>query len=321
MAEHQQTFIERLDSTFQNAAAEWNVTSTVLLVIFLAILGYSVFSAKEPDVHPYLLARQAGTSPIRQSGQSAVYRAIEIPFGYPLRAGLGVKDPGAPRWTSGRDGDLRDIWRRAVQGPTNDDGSPTGEKAKIVTVLGRETVIENEIKDLTQDMNAVGSHLQQAGSKKVAICLSNSVEFLQSTFATAFYGSSPTLVPFGLTQVQTTDLLSQAAPDALIAEAGTLDLSSISSSCPSLKHVILVARAGGEHVDWSETSAEISKKLKVTTWADVVKPETASEDVPAVDKDSTVGTVSTFWPTPDQKFTLVEYTQKVFISKSYETSI
>ena len=313
MAEQQQTLIQRLEATFNNAATEWNATSTALLVIFLVILGYSVFSAGEPDVHPYLLARQATTSPIRQSGQSAVYRAIEIPYGYPLRGGLGVKDPSAPRWTSGRDGDLLDIWRRAVQGPANDDGSPTGEKAKIVTVLGRETTIENNIKDLTQDMNAVGTYLQQAGNKKVGICLSNSVEFLQSIFAAAFYGTSPTLVPFGLEQPQTTDLLSQASPDALIAEAGTLDLSSLIASCPSLKHVILVSRAGTNNMDWSETSDEISKKLKVTTWTDIVKPETASEEVPALDKDSAVGTVSTFWPTPDQKYTLVEYTQKVCV--------
>ena len=162
----------------------WNATSTILLILVLGYLLYPVFAGDEPDIHPFLLARQAQPSPIRQNGQSPVYRAVEIPYGYPLRGGLGVKDHGSPKWTSGRDGDLRDIWRRAVRGHFKDENSTTGEQGKIITVLGREKVIEHNLNEMTRDINAIGSHLQKLGAKKVGICLSNSVELLQSLFGT-----------------------------------------------------------------------------------------------------------------------------------------
>lgn len=177
-----QSLAEKADALVAEVFASWNIYTTVLAAILLVYLVYPLFVPKDPDIHPYLLARQAGASPIRQNGQSPVYRAIEIPYGYPLRAGLGVKDPGAPRWSSGREGDLRDIWRRAMQGPLKDDGTPDGPKGKVITVLGREKVNEHTLDDLTRGINAIGAYIRKLGATKVGICLANSVEMLQSIF-------------------------------------------------------------------------------------------------------------------------------------------
>ena len=61
----------------------------------------------------------------------------------PLNSGLGVRDPGVSKWAKGRDGDLRDIWRRAVRGAPEGEG-PAGT-GRILTVMGREHVIEHHL--------------------------------------------------------------------------------------------------------------------------------------------------------------------------------
>jgi hypothetical protein len=174
--------IQKLDAFVADLLASWNVYTLLFVAILTVYLIYPWLTWKDPDTHPFLLARQAGAAPIRQNGESPIYRAVEIPYGYPLRDGLAVKDPGAPKWSSGRKGDLRDIWRQAVRGPVKDDGSPAGAKGKIVTVLGREKVVEHSLDNLTCDINAIGKHIQESGVQTAAICLPNSVEFLTSVF-------------------------------------------------------------------------------------------------------------------------------------------
>lgn len=99
-----------------------------------------------------------------------------------MKTGLNVKDPDAPKWTAGRDGDLRDVWRRAMAGPVGNDGKPTGKPGKVVSVLGKEEVIEFSLEKLTAELNAVGQHMQSHGGLRVAIYLPNSVELLVSLF-------------------------------------------------------------------------------------------------------------------------------------------
>ena len=173
---------ERLDSAIAEFFSSWNIWSTVLALALAAFLLYPVLTGQDPDTHPFLLARQAQIAPIRHPGESAVYRAIDIPHGYPLRAGLGVKDPGTPKWSSGRAGDLRDIWRTAVRGAVNEEGNPTGQKGKILTVLGREKVIEHSLDDLTLGINVIGQYVKRNNGQAVAVCLSNSVELLSVIF-------------------------------------------------------------------------------------------------------------------------------------------
>lgn len=174
--------VAKIDAAIGEFFASWNLFSTLLATVVILILIVPLLTGREPDAHPFLLARQAQASPIRHPGQSAVYRSTDLPYGYPLRTGLGVKDPRAPKWTSGRDGDLRDIWRQAVNGPKKEDGSSAGPPGKILTALGTEKVIEHDLKGLTLDINVIGKYIQESGGEKVAVCLSNSVELLCTVF-------------------------------------------------------------------------------------------------------------------------------------------
>lgn len=51
-----------------------------------------------------------------------------------------------------------------------------------MTVLGSEKVVEHDLDDLTREINVIGKYLHDSGAKSVAICLSNSTEFLCSFF-------------------------------------------------------------------------------------------------------------------------------------------
>lgn len=176
-----QNFMSQMDAAIGNFFADWNFMSTVIAGLLVVFLVYPLFTAKDPDTHPFLLARQAQASPIRQQGESSVYRSVEIPYGYPLRSGLAIKDPEASKWTAGRDGDLRDIWRQAVKGSKPEKG-PAVPAAKITTMLGIEKIVDHDLKGLTLDINVVGQYVKEAGGKKVGICLSNSVEMLCTVF-------------------------------------------------------------------------------------------------------------------------------------------
>jgi hypothetical protein len=132
-----------LDEAVIGFFGQWNAYTSALLVIILGVFSFHVFTRQDPDTHPMLLARQAQASPVRQEGESPTYRSHAAPHGMPLNGGLGVKDPGVSKWAKGRDGDLRDIWRRAVNGPPEGEGSRgTG---RILTVMGRENVIEHDL--------------------------------------------------------------------------------------------------------------------------------------------------------------------------------
>ena len=92
-----------------------------------------------------------------------------------------VKDPGAPKWTGGRRGDLRDIWKAAVRGALNEDGTISGKQGKIYTVLVKKA-IEHSLGEVTQEINVIGRHLRNADAKTVAICLTDSIELLAAIF-------------------------------------------------------------------------------------------------------------------------------------------
>ena len=92
-----------------------------------------------------LLERQAQRSAVRNKGESAVYRSQSSPHGMEMNTGLNVRDPGIKKWARGRDGDIRDIWRRVVSGPTDDNGVLKGERGRIMTVFGTEHVVEHNL--------------------------------------------------------------------------------------------------------------------------------------------------------------------------------
>ena len=169
------TLLKSLDQKLDVFFSGWNTGSTILVVCILAVLFYPLFFGHSPDVHPFLLARQAHASAVRQPGESSIYRAPEIPHGFPLRTGLNVKEEGEPGWKAGKDGDLRYIWREAAKGKD-------GRVGKVLSIKGRDQPISHELSDMTRVINIIGSYVQEKGGERVAIYLPNSVEFLEALF-------------------------------------------------------------------------------------------------------------------------------------------
>lgn len=134
---------DSIDEGLTSLVGQWNIYSTGLATLLVLLVSYRVISSRDPDVHPMLLARQAVPSTVRNEGESAVYRSQVSPHGMPLNSGLNVKDPGASKWSRGRDGDLRDVWRKAALGGDN------GAKGRILTVLGSQRVIEHKLGEMT----------------------------------------------------------------------------------------------------------------------------------------------------------------------------
>jgi len=122
---------------------QWNAWTSTMVTILIGIVSFQLFTRRDPDTHPLLLARQATGSPVRQEGESPVYRSHAAPHGMPLNSGLAVRDPGVSKWAKGRDGDIRDIWRRAAS------GAPEGEeprgKGRLLTVFGTENIVEHKL--------------------------------------------------------------------------------------------------------------------------------------------------------------------------------
>ena len=175
--------IEQLDAQIAALLADWSLPTTLLSIVIVALLLYPIVYPDEPDTHPLLLARQSAASPVRNKHESAVYRSPEVPHGYPLKSGLNVKDAGAPRWAPGKDGDLRDVWREAQKGGRSEDGArKETPRGSILTVLGKEEVVEHEIADLSKEIQIIGKHVRDSGCKKVAVYLPNSVEYLLAVF-------------------------------------------------------------------------------------------------------------------------------------------
>lgn len=132
--------LSQLDAALSDLVGQWNGYSTGLATLLVVVISYSIMTRVDSDIHPMLLARQAQGSPVRQEGESPVYRGNSAPHGMPLNSGLNVKAPNASKWSHGKDGDLRDIWRRAISG--TEEGKAKG---RILTVQGREKVIEHRL--------------------------------------------------------------------------------------------------------------------------------------------------------------------------------
>lgn len=189
----------------------------------------------------------------------------------PLRTGLGVKPPGAPMYSAGRDGDLRDIWRRVTGEIPLDKNANSSGTAKIMTVFGKEDITDHNIADMTQEINVIGKHLQDHGAKRVAIYLPNSVEFIAALFAGAFYGFSPVLIPYNQPHQTLVELLIRTNADSLIAEAGSVPLAEVSQGVSGLRQVIWTVEKTSRHMDWNEVPEGIGGKIDVSVWHQLVQ--------------------------------------------------
>ncbi|KAJ5191961.1 uncharacterized protein N7498_010946 [Penicillium cinerascens] len=311
----QSSILQQIDAALDGLVADWNIYTTIFAGIIAAFVVYSVSSSQDPDVHPFLLARQSTGSPIRQKGESATYRSLETPHGFPLRLGLNVKDTGAPKWTAGRRGDLRDIWKAALRGSLNPDGTVAGEQGKIYTVLGKQA-IEHSLSQVTQELNVIGRHLQKSEVKTVAICLTDSVELLTAIFAGAFYGFKTIIVPHNLPAETLSAHLQHAQADALIAEAGSLDLSLVTKENKQLSLVLWVAKYGNRHMDWHEVPEGVKGDLNVSVWHELVEEQKdlTSLTVPEYDPNTPPPGLSTVWPSSSQAGEFIDFQSDNLVS-------
>lgn len=176
--------LEDLDAQLAAIFSSWNAYTTVIALGIVTLVLYAILSPSEPDTHPMLLLRQASAAAVRQPGESAPYRSHENPHGYPLKSGLNVRPPGAPLYSAGRDGDLRDVWRR-VSGELPLElphGGGRSDKGKILTVFGREKAEEVDLAGLGKEIAVVGDAIRKAGGQRVAVYLPNSTELLAVLF-------------------------------------------------------------------------------------------------------------------------------------------
>jgi len=291
---------ESLDNSLADLLSGWNTLSTIIVVSIVGYLAYLLATAQEPDIHPMLLQRQASASLVRKQGESAVYRSPDTPHGFPLRSGLNVKAAGAPAYASGKDGDLRDVWRRVTGEVPLESGAGAGTgpntQGKILTVFGRNEVAEHAVQDVTRELTVIGSSLAKQSAKRVAIYLPNSIEFLATLFACSFYGISPILIPYNQSHNKVVEQLVATKADALVAQAGSLPLEEVGKHYKGLKQVIWVVEKTSRHVDWTEVPKDVGGGMDVSMWHQLVQdhPATASLNVPDL-KTSEIPPLVTIW--------------------------
>lgn len=176
--------IVKTDEVAQKIVGSWNIYSTALATSIAAVVGYKLLYSKEPDIHPFLLARQAAESELRRQGESATFRSLQTPHGYSLKTGLNISDPEAPKWTPGRDGDLRDIWKAVLRGAVDArTGRLLGVTSKFHVVLGQ-ALQTYEAHQVTREINLIGRKIRELRGEYVAVCLCNSIELLAIIFGT-----------------------------------------------------------------------------------------------------------------------------------------
>ncbi|KAI1284735.1 hypothetical protein F5Y07DRAFT_12855 [Xylaria sp. FL0933] len=306
--------LAQLDEGLSSLVGQWNVYSTGIVTILVLLITYSITSRVEPEIHPMLLARQGHGSPVRQEGESPIYRSNAAPHSMPLNSGLNVKEAGASKWSQGRDGDLRDIWRKAVSGSENEGAKGKG---RILTVLGSEKVIEHKLDDVTRQINLVGQYISSQGGKKVAIYLPNSVEYIATLFACSFYNLTAILLPYDQSEASIISMLQQSGADTVVTLPGTFPFDSVVKSYPALRQLIWVVDEGSKHLDWNEVPKGIGGKVNVSTWQDILndQPQTAGTELPSIDNQAAAPDVVLFWVSKnDSVEEMVRFTQGNLVS-------
>ena len=305
-----------LDEAVTGLFGQWNLWTSVIVTVFAGFLTYHISTRKEPDIHPFLLARQSQGAPVRQPGESAVFRSQGAPHSMPLNTGLNVKDPGASKWSRGRDGDLRDVWRQAVGG-VQEDGPTKGQTGRILTVLGRDRVIEHRLDDITRQINLIGQHIAAQGGSRVAIYLPNSVELIATLFACAFHDLTAVILPFDQPDEAVISMLRRSAADTVVTAPGSFPFDLVVKNYPSLRQLIWVVDEGSKHMDWNEVPQGAGGSVNVSTWQDIVgdSPLDAGKELPSSQGQKEPRDVTIFWQSkPGQQEEMVRFTSANLIS-------
>jgi hypothetical protein len=187
------TLLSGLDEALGSLFSQWDMYTTLIALALTGLVAHTILTAEEPDVHPFILQRQSTASRVRREGESAVYRASDVPESAPLRSGLNVRRPTDPPYTAGRDGDIRDIWLKVAGGKAKSEGTQS-QTQQILTVFGSEHITEHHLGELSNEIAVVGTHLAKSGAHRVAVYLPNSVEFLGTLFGKTLNPSRPRLM-------------------------------------------------------------------------------------------------------------------------------
>lgn len=168
------------------------------------------------------------------------------------------------------------------------------------------------IADITRQINLIGQNIKQNGGKNVAIYLPNSIEFLATVFACAFYDLAVTLVPYDQPIEKIISLLHKAKADTVVAAVGSFPFDVITKSYPALEQLIWVVDEGSRHMDWNEVPKGTGGAVNVSTWSEIVQDQepSAGTELPAVDKTSVPKKVLAFWPSGE----LVQFTHANIIA-------
>jgi acyl-CoA synthetase (AMP-forming)/AMP-acid ligase II len=214
-------------------------------------------------------------------------------------------------YSAGKDGDLRDIWRRITGEIPLEKGATSSGTATIMTVFGKQEISEHKIETVTKEIAIIGKHLQDRGAKRVAIYQPNSIEFLTALFAGAFYGFTPILIPYNQPHTTLVDLLVSTRADALIAEAGSVPLADVTSGAPGLRQIIWTVEKTSRHMDWSEVPEGIGGKLDVSVWHELVQDQKSSAAVLPSTTETAPPVVFLWQEVSGKSAETIEFTQKV----------
>lgn len=214
-------------------------------------------------------------------------------------------------YSAGKDGDLRDIWRRVTGEIPLEKGATSSGTAHIMTVFGKEGVSEHKIEAITKEIAIIGTHLKDHGAKRVAVYLPNSIEFLALLFAGAFYGFTPILIPYNQPHSTLAELLVQTGADALVAEAGSFPLADIGRGVPGLRQVIWTVEKTSRHMDWSEVPEGIGGKIDVSVWHELVQDRANGAGILPSDTGKAPNVVFLWQENVGKSAEIVEFTQQV----------
>lgn len=214
-------------------------------------------------------------------------------------------------YSAGKDGDLRDIWRRVTgEIPLEKKASSSGT-ATIKTVFGKEDLSEHHIPGVTKEIAIVGKHLQDHNAKRVAIYLPNSLEFLAVLFAGAFYGFTPILIPYNQPHATLVELLQATRADALIAQAGSVPLAEVTRGVPALRQIMWIVEKTSRHMDWSEVPEGIGGKVDVSVWHELVQDSKNTETTLPTNAAKAPGVVFLWQEAVGKPAEIVEFSQQV----------
>lgn len=107
--------------------------------------------------------------------------------------------------------------------------------------------------------------------------------------------------------------LQHTKAEALIAEAGSLDLFLVAKGNDRLSFVLWVAKDGSRHMDWHEKPENVKSGFEVAVWNELVEEhkDIAGLEVPEYEPATRAPAVSTVWPSSSQAGEFIEFQSEV----------